>query len=187
MRTMVRAEGRCGPRTRAEARAGRVRAAPVASARGRTWPAGARSPRPFVYNGWRTVARRLDDIAGAHAPYERERGAMSDTDRLRRAATRLLAPVLRPAAFLVLFLTEVLLVESGSLSAMALAATAAAGSALLVCSVISARCAVPVPRTRVRTALRDREKRTAFLPQRDPDAKGRTRPRAPGAALLTAA
>ncbi|HBF82938.1 MAG TPA: hypothetical protein DD420_24360 [Streptomyces sp.] len=112
---------------------------------------------------------------------------MSDTDRVRRAATRLLAPVLRPAAFLVLFLTEVLLAESGSLSAMALAATAAAGSALLVCSVISARCAAPVPRTTVRTALRDREKRTAFLPQRDPDAKGRTRPRAPGSALLTAA
>jgi len=39
----------------------------------------------------------------------------------------------------------------------------------------------------VRTAMRDREKRTAFLPQRDPDARGRTRPRAPGAALLTAA
>ncbi|MDV9200810.1 DUF6412 domain-containing protein, partial [Streptomyces sp. Wh19] len=49
------------------------------------------------------------------------------------------------------------------------------------------RCAAPVPRTRVRTAIRDREKRTAFLPQRDPDAKGRRRPRAPGRALPTAA
>ncbi|MEV8225196.1 DUF6412 domain-containing protein [Streptomyces sp. NPDC079167] len=107
-----------------------------------------------------------------------------DMNRGRRAVARLL----RPAAFLVLFLTEVLLAEGGSLSAaVALAATAAAGSALLVCSVISARCAAPVPRTRVRTAMRDREKRTAFLPQRDPDARGRTRPRAPGAALLTAA
>ncbi|MEU0632407.1 DUF6412 domain-containing protein [Streptomyces sp. NPDC005989] len=64
---------------------------------------------------------------------------------------------------------------------------AAAGSALAVASVISARCAAPVPRTRVRTAIRDREKRTAFLPQRDPDAKGRRRPRAPGRALPTAA
>lgn len=103
---------------------------------------------------------------------------------LRRAFARLL----RPAGLLVLFLTEILLAEGGSLSAaVALAATAAAGSALLACSVISARCASPVPRTRVRTAIRDREQRTAFLPQRDPDARGRTRPRAPGHALQTAA
>lgn len=105
-------------------------------------------------------------------------------NRVRRGVARLF----RPAAFLVLFLTEVLLAEGGSLSAaVALAATAAAGSALLACSVMSARCACPVPRTKVRTAIRDREKRTAFLPQRDPDARGRTRPRAPGSALLTAA
>lgn len=105
-------------------------------------------------------------------------------NRLRGA----LARVLRPAGILLFFLTEVLLAEGGSLSAaVALAATAAAGTALVACSVISARCAAPVPRTRVRTAMRDREKRTAFLPQRDPDAKGRRRPRAPGRVLLTAA
>lgn len=99
-----------------------------------------------------------------------------------------LARVLRPAGLLLFFFTEVLLAEGGILSAaVALAATAAAGTALVACSVISARCAVPVPRTRVRTAMRDREKRTAFLPQRDPDAKGRRRPRAPGHVLLTAA
>ncbi|ARF72748.1 DUF6412 domain-containing protein [Kitasatospora albolonga] len=109
---------------------------------------------------------------------------MRDADRLRSAFTRLL----RPAALLVLLLAEILLAEGGGLSAaVALAATAAAGSALLACSVISARCAAPVPRTRVRTAIRDREKRTAFLPQRDPDARGRTRPRAPGYGLPTAA
>ncbi|MGW8884372.1 DUF6412 domain-containing protein [Streptomyces sp. NPDC055749] len=109
---------------------------------------------------------------------------MGDANRLRGAFARLL----RPVGLLVLFLTEVLLAEGGSLSAaVALAATAAAGSALIASAVISARCAVPVPRTRVRTAIRDREKRTAFLPQRDPDARGRTRPRAPGRALLTAA
>jgi hypothetical protein len=109
---------------------------------------------------------------------------MDDIKRVRRGA----ALLLRPAAFLVLFLSEVLLAEGGSLSAaVTLAATAAASSALLACSLISARCAVPVPGTRVRTAMRDREERTAFLPQRDPDAKGRTRPRAPGRALLTAA
>ncbi|WUI02007.1 DUF6412 domain-containing protein [Spirillospora sp. NBC_00431] len=33
----------------------------------------------------------------------------------------------------------------------------------------------------LRTTLRERTLRTAFLPQRDPDAAGRPRPRAPGA------
>ncbi len=109
---------------------------------------------------------------------------MRDANALRGAFARLL----RPVGILVLLLTEILLAEGGSLSAaVALAATAAAGSALLACAVISARCAPPVPRTRVRTAIRDRERRTAFLPQRDPDARGRTRPRAPGHALPTAA
>ncbi|MDV9177524.1 DUF6412 domain-containing protein, partial [Streptomyces sp. W16] len=42
-----------------------------------------------------------------------------------------------------------------------------------------------VPPTRVRTAIRDRARRTAFLPQRDPDASGRPRPRAPGTTLRT--
>lgn len=98
------------------------------------------------------------------------------------------ARVLRPAALLLLLILEVVLIEGGSISAalaLAATATAVAGSALVVGAVISARCAPAVPRTRVRTALRDREKRTAFLPQRDPDARGRTRPRAPGRPLPT--
>ncbi|MFD5700098.1 DUF6412 domain-containing protein [Streptomyces lasiicapitis] len=95
---------------------------------------------------------------------------------------------LRPAALFLFLLVETVLVDTGSLSAaVALAATAAAGSALALCSLLAARCAPAVPRTRVRTAIRDREQRTAFLPQRDPDARGRTRPRAPGRSLLTAA
>ncbi|GGN53696.1 hypothetical protein GCM10011579_012160 [Streptomyces albiflavescens] len=97
---------------------------------------------------------------------------------------------MRPAAALLLLLLEVALLDTGSLSAavaVAIAATAGAGSALAVCTLIGSRCAPAVPRTRVRTAIRDREHRTAFLPQRDPDAAGRTRPRAPGRALLTAA
>ncbi|MFF5334008.1 DUF6412 domain-containing protein [Streptomyces sp. NPDC013181] len=110
-----------------------------------------------------------------------------DTDAMRRVRDGL-SRLLRPAGLLLLLLTEVLLAEGGTLSAaVALAATAAAGTALAVCAVISARCAAPVPRTRVRTAMRDREKRTAFLPQRDPDAQGRRRPRAPGRAVPTAA
>jgi len=96
---------------------------------------------------------------------------------------------LRPAAALLFLLLEVALLDTGGLSAavaVAFAATAAAGSALAACAVVASRCAPAVPRTRVRTAIRDREHRTAFLPQRDPDASGRTRPRAPGRALLTA-
>jgi hypothetical protein len=91
---------------------------------------------------------------------------------------------------LLVLLLEVAVLDVGSLPAavaVAFTATAAAGAALAVCALIGSRRATAVPRTRVRTAIRDREHRTAFLPQRDPDASGRPRPRAPGRALLTAA
>lgn len=65
---------------------------------------------------------------------------------------------------------------------IALAATLAVGA-----SALAARLVRPVPPHRIRTAIRDREKRTAFLPQRDPDASGRSRPRAPGRLVPTAA
>jgi hypothetical protein len=96
----------------------------------------------------------------------------------------------RPAGLLLILLTEVLILDAGSLSAavaLAATATAAAGSALVVCAVSSARSVPAVPHQRVRTAIRDREQRTAFLSQRDPDASGRTRPRAPGCRPSTAA
>ncbi|MFJ3983099.1 DUF6412 domain-containing protein [Streptomyces fungicidicus] len=86
--------------------------------------------------------------------------------------------VLLPLVQVVLVLVAV----AGNLS-VADVATAAAGAALAACVVVLARSAPAVPPTRVRTAIRDRDRRTAFLPQRDPDAKGRTRPRAPGHAL----
>ncbi|MGW0750983.1 DUF6412 domain-containing protein [Streptomyces sp. NPDC002587] len=66
----------------------------------------------------------------------------------------------------------------------ALAATVAVGAAALA---VAARLIRPVPPHRIRTAIRDREQRTAFLPQRDPDASGRSRPRAPGRLVPTAA
>ncbi|WP_073778460.1 DUF6412 domain-containing protein [Streptomyces sp. MJM1172] len=73
--------------------------------------------------------------------------------------------------------------ESGLAAAVVvLAATVAVGTAAL-----AARLVRPVPPHRIRTAIRDREQRTAFLPQRDPDASGRSRPRAPGRLVLTAA
>ncbi|MEU6528575.1 DUF6412 domain-containing protein [Streptomyces sp. NPDC046928] len=93
---------------------------------------------------------------------------------------------LRPATLLVLLFLEIALLDTGSLSAtVALAATAAASSAFAACSLLASRAAPSVPPTRVRTAIRDRARRTAFLPQRDPDASGRPRPRAPGHALAT--
>ncbi|MFF4328630.1 DUF6412 domain-containing protein [Streptomyces sp. NPDC048387] len=63
-----------------------------------------------------------------------------------------------------------------------LAAAVAVGAAMLAACLVR-----PVPPHRIRTAIRDREQRTAFLPQRDPDASGRSRPRAPGRLVLTAA
>ncbi|AWE50477.1 MULTISPECIES: DUF6412 domain-containing protein [Streptomyces] len=95
-----------------------------------------------------------------------------------------IAARLRPAALLVVLFLEITLLDTGSLSAtVALAATAAASSAFAACSLLASRAAPAVPPTRVRTAIRDRARRTAFLPQRDPDASGRPRPRAPGHAL----
>jgi hypothetical protein len=90
----------------------------------------------------------------------------------------------RPFAVLLLLVLQLALLDAGTLTAtVALAATAAVGAALAACALLAARCAPAVPPTRVRTAIRDRARRTAFLPQRDPDARGRTRPRAPGSAL----
>jgi hypothetical protein len=89
----------------------------------------------------------------------------------------------RAAALLFLLLLPLVLADTGSLPAtVALAAT---GTALAVCALLTARSAPAVPPTRVRTAIRDRARRTAFLSQRDPDASGRPRPRAPGTALRT--
>ncbi|WP_314175635.1 DUF6412 domain-containing protein [Streptomyces winkii] len=82
-----------------------------------------------------------------------------------------------------------LLAGAGLTTALTAAATSAAVS-LMCCAVVGAAVAVALPqvrRGRVRTALRDRELRTAFLPQRDPDAAGRPRPRAPGRLAATAA
>ncbi|MCT4356079.1 DUF6412 domain-containing protein [Streptomyces sp. Je 1-79] len=96
---------------------------------------------------------------------------------VRELALRVLAPL-----FFLLALADLLLSDgSGVSAAVALAATT------VVCALIGAPAAPSVPPTRVRTTLRDRERRTAFLPQRDPDASGRRRPRAPGRALPTAA
>ena len=50
----------------------------------------------------------------------------------------------------------------------------------------SPTAAAGLPVTRRVAALRDKSWRAAFLPQRDPDARGRSRPRAPTAAQAAA-
>ncbi|WP_225992031.1 DUF6412 domain-containing protein [Actinomadura montaniterrae] len=70
---------------------------------------------------------------------------------------------------------------------VALATVTVAG--LVVLAVVRVRAAALSHRAtpaRVRTTLRERTLRTAFLPQRDPDAAGRPRPRAPGAGIAAA-
>ncbi len=68
----------------------------------------------------------------------------------------------------------------------------AAGVGLLLLSTLAitvlghARRTGPTPHAVRSTAVRRRAWRTAFLPQRDPDARGRRRPRAPGTALAAA-
>lgn len=104
---------------------------------------------------------------------------------------RLLPARLLPARLVAVLLPLVLLggflglfAGEGGLGAVvvALAATLAVGA-----SALAARLVRAVPPNRIRTAIRDREERTAFLPQRDPDASGRSRPRAPGRLVPTAA
>ncbi|GAA2936354.1 hypothetical protein GCM10020221_35130 [Streptomyces thioluteus] len=90
-------------------------------------------------------------------------------------------------------LAELLLAQSGLvsvlMSAVAIASTTAIGAALALCAALVSAVGTggPLTPTRIRTAIKDRESRTAFLSQRDPDARGRRRPRAPGRLLPTAA
>jgi len=77
-------------------------------------------------------------------------------------------------------------------TATALAATVLAGAMLaavlaLLTSVAGvSRSAAALPLIRRARALREKSWRAAFLRQRDPDAAGRTRPRAPSAAQAAA-
>lgn len=94
--------------------------------------------------------------------------------RVVGALPRVLAVLLLVVGVLGLFGAE------GASPLSSVLAVGAAVAGLLACAVVSVLVAPPVPPSWVRTALRDRARRTAFLPQRDPDARGRRRPRAPG-------
>jgi Family of unknown function (DUF6412) len=71
-------------------------------------------------------------------------------------------------------------VLAGAVLAGALAACLASGTSL-------GRSSIAVPLVRRAAALRAKSWRAAFLPQRDPDAAGRPRPRAPSMAPAAAA
>jgi hypothetical protein len=88
-------------------------------------------------------------------------------------------------------LTGHILVAPASLSALAVTMLAGAVlvAALAVCLASGARlgrASATVPLIRRAAALREKSWRAAYLAQRDPDAAGRPRPRAPSAAPAAA-
>jgi hypothetical protein len=72
------------------------------------------------------------------------------------------------------------------LAALAVAVLAAVAAGCVAAAVRVDRALVPVPVSRRVTALRDKSWRVAFLRLRDPDARGRARPRAPAVAPAAA-
>jgi hypothetical protein len=89
-------------------------------------------------------------------------------------------------------LTQLAISPSGSSVLTAVAATILAGAvfatilALLTAMAGVSRTTAAIPMTRRASALREKSWRAAFLRQRDPDAAGRPRPRAPSAAQAAA-
>ncbi|MFJ3218153.1 DUF6412 domain-containing protein [Kitasatospora sp. NPDC086801] len=79
-------------------------------------------------------------------------------------------------------LTGELVTEGGTVASVAAVAVAALVAGAVAGTLAGARLLGARAPTAVRSGvLRRRAFRTAFLPQRDPDARGRRRPRAPGA------
>jgi hypothetical protein len=72
------------------------------------------------------------------------------------------------------------------LAVLAVAVLAAVAAGYVAVSVRVGRAPAAVPVLRRVTALRDKSWRVAFLRLRDPDARGRSRPRAPSAAPAAA-
>ena len=72
------------------------------------------------------------------------------------------------------------------LAALAVAVLAAVAAGCVAAAVRIDRAPAAVPVSRRVTALRDKSWRVAFLRLRDPDARGRSRPRAPAAAPAVA-
>jgi Family of unknown function (DUF6412) len=86
-------------------------------------------------------------------------------------------------------LTQIVASPSGltAVAAAVLAGAVLAAVLALLTSVASlSRTTAALPMTRRASALREKSWRAAFLRQRDPDAAGRPRPRAPSAASAAA-
>jgi hypothetical protein len=76
--------------------------------------------------------------------------------------------------------------QRAAMVAVAVLAVAAVAVVGRLAAGASPAAAAGLPVTRRVAALRDKSWRVAFLPQRDPDARGRSRPRAPTAAQAAA-
>jgi hypothetical protein len=103
--------------------------------------------------------------------------------------TAALGSVLAMLAGVLRMLTDLAVSPSGltALAATTLAGAAFAAMLVLLASVARvSRGAAAVPLLRRVSALRERSWRAAFTRQRDPDAAGRARPRAPSAAPAAA-
>jgi Family of unknown function (DUF6412) len=72
------------------------------------------------------------------------------------------------------------------LAALAVAVLAAVAAGCVAAAIRLDRATAALPVVRNVTALRDKSWRVAFLRLRDPDARGRSRPRAPTAGLAAA-
>lgn len=85
---------------------------------------------------------------------------------------------------------HLLLAPSGpsgtAVTALAVAVLVGALAACLACASRIGRISAAIPLTGRASALREKSWRAAFLRQRDPDAAGRPRPRAPSAAPAAA-
>lgn len=87
--------------------------------------------------------------------------------------------------------TEHMLLASSGLSGtavtvLAIAVLIGALAACLACASLTGRISTAIPLTGRASALREKSWRAAFLRQRDPNAAGRPRPRAPSAAPAAA-
>jgi hypothetical protein len=98
----------------------------------------------------------------------------------------LLAGLLRDLAQLAVSPSSLTALAFGGAAVLAGAVFAAAVLALLTSVAGLSRTTAAFPMIRRASALREKSWRAAFLRQRDPDAPGRARPRAPSAALAAA-
>jgi Family of unknown function (DUF6412) len=98
--------------------------------------------------------------------------------------------VIAPLAGLLQAAGHLVLTPSGgsglAVTAVALAALACALTVCVLAGASPGRIAAGAPLTSRVAGLREKSWRAAFLPQRDPDAAGRPRPRAPSAAPAAA-